>query len=100
MLITIALVLVALILVVLGIAAAKPNEFRVQRSARINAAPDRIYPNIADFHRWEAWSPWEKLDAEMAKSHSGSASGPGAVYEWEGNNKVGKGRMERHERSP
>jgi hypothetical protein len=90
----IALVLVALLVVVLGIAAAKPNTFRIQRTTRINAAPDRIYPNIADFRRWEAWSPYEKLDAAMTKTHSGAANGPGAIYEWDGNDKVGKGRME------
>lgn len=30
----------------------------------------------------------------MQRTHSGSASGVGAVYEWEGNRKAGKGRME------
>ncbi|MFO0964099.1 MAG: SRPBCC family protein [Gemmataceae bacterium] len=30
----------------------------------------------------------------MARTHSGAARGVGAVYEWEGNKKVGKGRME------
>ena len=94
MAITIALVVIALLIMVLGIAAARPHEFRVQRTTRINAAPGRIFPNIADFHRWAAWSPYEKLDATMSKTHSGAASGPGAIYEWEGNNKVGKGRME------
>ena len=94
MVLTIALVVVALLVVVLGIAAAKPNDFRVERTTRINAAPARIFPYIADFHRWADWSPYEKLDATMTKAHSGAASGPGAIYEWEGNSKVGKGRME------
>ena len=30
----------------------------------------------------------------MSWTHSGAASGKGAVYEWDGNSKVGKGRME------
>ena len=94
MVLTIALVVVALLVVVLGIAAAKPNDFRVERTTRINAAPARVFPYIADFHRWADWSPYEKLDATMTKAHSGAASGPGAIYEWEGNSKVGKGRME------
>jgi hypothetical protein len=90
----IVIAVVALLVIVLGIAAARPNEFRIQRTARINAAQDRIFPNIADFHRWGTWSPWEKMDPTMAKTHSGAASGRGAVYEWEGNSRVGKGRME------
>ncbi len=100
MAITIIVIVALLLLAVLGVAATRPNEFRVQRTTRINAAPDRILPNIADFHRWEAWSPYEKLDAAMVKTHSGTASGPGAVYEWEGNSKVGKGRMEILEAAP
>jgi uncharacterized protein YndB with AHSA1/START domain len=92
-----ALILVVLVLVVAGVlvaAAAKPDSFRVERSTSINAPPERVYPLIADFHRWTAWSPWEKIDPALRRTYSGAASGPGAVYEWEGNNKVGKGRME------
>ena len=79
---------------VVGIAARKPNEFRLSRSTRIKAPADRIFANLVDFHRWEAWSPWEKLDPALKRMHSGATSGKGAVYEWEGNAKVGKGRME------
>jgi uncharacterized protein YndB with AHSA1/START domain len=88
------LVVLALVGVVLALAANKPNEFAVERTTRIRATPDRIFPHIADFHRWEAWSPWEKLDPAMRKTHSGAPSGPGAVYAWVGNSKVGTGRME------
>ena len=93
MVLTIAIIIV-LLGVVLGLAASKPNEFTVRRSTRIKAAPDRIFPQINDFHNWAAWSPWEKLDATMRKTFSGAPSGKGAIYEWEGNSKVGKGRME------
>src|SRR5687767_9726604 len=79
---------------VLGIAATKPNEFRVRRGTRINTTPDRIFPHLVDFRKWMAWSPWEKLDPALKRTHSGPASGTGAVYEWEGNAKAGKGRME------
>jgi hypothetical protein len=30
----------------------------------------------------------------VGRTHSGAASGKGAVYEWSGNKKVGQGRME------
>jgi hypothetical protein len=36
----------------------------------------------------------------MARNHSGSAKGKGAVYEWDGNVEVGKGRLEITESSP
>ena len=86
--------IVGLIAAVLGLASRKPNELRVRRAARIDAPPERVFENLVDLHRWEAWSPWEKLDPTMKKTHSGPASGKGAVCEWEGNRKVGQGRME------
>lgn len=90
----IAAVIAVLILGVLGYAATRPDTFQVRRSAAINAAPERIYPLLNDFRQWGTWSPWEKLDPALQRRFSGAASGPGSVYEWEGNKDVGKGRME------
>jgi hypothetical protein len=94
MALTIGVIIVLVLVGVLVAAARKPDEFRMQRSARINAPADRIFPHINDLHRWEAWSPFEKLDPAMNKTFAGAPSGPGAVYEWDGNKKAGKGRME------
>jgi hypothetical protein len=80
--------------VILILAAMKPSTFIVERSVTVNATPEKIAPLINDFHRWEAWSPWAKLDPAMKTTFSGPPSGVGSVYEWEGNSKVGKGRME------
>ena len=90
----IALVVVVLLALLLGFAATRPATFRVERTASIKAPPERIFPFISDFHMWNAWSPYEQLDPAMKRTYSGPPSGPGAVYEWEGNKKVGKGRME------
>ncbi len=79
---------------VLGYAASRPNAFRVERSKRIDAPPDRVFAKLNDFREWGSWSPWEELDPSMSRTHSGAASGKGAIYEWSGNKKVGKGRME------
>ncbi len=87
-------VVVLAVVVVLAIAATRPDEFAVRRSVRIQAPPEKILPLIADFRQWPAWSPWEKLDPDMKRTLSGAASGPGAVYEWSGSGKVGAGRME------
>jgi hypothetical protein len=78
---------------VLGIAARRPDTFRVQRTAVIHAPPEKIHPLIADFRRWAEWSPYEKLDPGMKKTFSGAESGRGAAYAWEGK-KAGAGRME------
>jgi hypothetical protein len=85
--------LVAIIVVILIAAAFQPSEFRVTRSATIAAPAAAVFPEINDFHRWTAWSPWEKLDPAMKRTFEGAAAGEGAVYVWEGNSDVGSGRM-------
>jgi hypothetical protein len=85
--------LVGLVLVLLAVVATRPSSFRLERSARIEAPAEAVYAQVADFHRWERWSPWAKLDPQMKTSYDGPASGPGAVYAWSGNEKVGEGRM-------
>jgi hypothetical protein len=92
--------IVGLVVVLLVFAATRPNSFRIQRAASIKAAPEKIFAFINDFHHWPSWSPWEKLDASMKKTHSGAENGKGAVYEWDGNKQVGKGRMEITEATP
>jgi hypothetical protein len=82
------------ILVILILAAMKPNSFTVVREANMSAPPNRVHGLINDFHEWAKWSPWEKMDPAMTRSHSGAQSGKGAIYEWTGNKKVGQGRME------
>jgi hypothetical protein len=97
----IAAVTVAILLAsLLAYASTKPDTFQVQRTLRINAPAEKIAPLLNDFHRWGAWSPYEKLDPAMQRSFSGSPSGVGAVYAWEGNSKAGAGRMEILETSP
>jgi hypothetical protein len=90
----IAIVVVVLIAGVLAYAATKPDTFRVQRSTSIKAPPEKIAAVLGDFHGWEAWSPWEKMDPAMKRNYGGAAKGKGATYAWEGNSKVGQGRME------
>jgi hypothetical protein len=96
----IALVVVVLLAALLIYAATKPDTFSVQRSASINAPPKKIFAHINDFHSWGPWSPYEKKDPAMKRTYSGSANGRGAVYEWDGDKTVGKGRIEITESSP
>ncbi|MGR4864806.1 SRPBCC family protein [Caulobacter sp. LARHSG274] len=88
-----ALVVVAAIVALLGYAATRPDTFRVARSAVIKAPPEKIYAQIEDFHRWAAWSPYEKLDPAMTRAYSTPAAGPGATYGWTSTGKAGVGDM-------
>jgi hypothetical protein len=93
-------VLIAAVVIVLALAARKPDTFTYTRSTRINAPPEKIAPLVSDFRRWRAWSPYEDRDPELKRSYSGKESGVGAIYAWEGNKNVGSGRMEILESTP
>jgi hypothetical protein len=101
---TIVLVVVALLLIallaLLVFAATKPDSFGVRRATSVKAPPEKIFPFINDFRRWNSWSPYENRDPAMKRTLSGAASGAGAIYEWDGNNKVGAGRMEITDTAP
>jgi len=88
----IAIVIALLIAAVLVFAASKPDTFSVRRSTAVNASQEKIFPHLNDLHAHQAWSPFEK-DPAMKRTHSGAPSGKGAVYEWDGNREVGKGRI-------
>jgi uncharacterized protein YndB with AHSA1/START domain len=90
----ISLGVVAILAIIVGLAAMKPDSFSVKRVASIKAPPEKIAALITDFHQWSSWSPWENLDPNMKRTFSGAPNGKGAIYEWEGNKDVGKGRME------
>jgi hypothetical protein len=94
MLKAIGLIVVLAIAAILLLALTKPSTFRVERSTAIAAPPEKLAALIGDFHQWNLWSPWAQLDPNMKTTYSGPPSGVGSVYEWEGNSKVGKGRME------
>ncbi|MBF6024626.1 SRPBCC family protein [Lysobacter niastensis] len=90
---TVLIVLAVLIAGVLVLAATRPDTFRVERSTRIHAPPDRVFALINDFHRWQAWSPYEKKDPGMKRAFSGNPNGAGAAYAWDGDRNIGAGQM-------
>jgi len=85
--------LVVLVAVCACIVALQPSHYRVERSATISAPPATVFAQVDDFHKWDAWSPWAKLDPAMKQSYEGAASGVGAIYKWAGNDQVGEGRL-------
>lgn len=70
------------------------DEFVVERRATVAAPAQSVYDLLADFRRWQEWSPWEDVDPAMQRTFSGKDAGVGAIYEWSGNRKAGQGRME------
>jgi polyketide cyclase/dehydrase/lipid transport protein len=95
-LIALAVLVVALVIVI----AMQPSEFRVARSTTISASASDVFAQVNDFHKWEAWNPWGKIDPAMKQSYEGAPAGTGAVYTWSGNKQVGEGRMTLTESRP
>jgi hypothetical protein len=87
------LVLGLVIIAFLIFAATRPDDFSVTRSTTIAAPPATVFAQVNDFHKWVAWSPWEKMDPELKRIYEGPAAGTGAIYKWSGNSKVGEGKM-------
>jgi uncharacterized protein YndB with AHSA1/START domain len=92
--------LLAVVVLFLIVVALQPGEFKVTRSATMNAPAELVFNQVNDFHKWQKWSPWEKLDPEMKKTIDGPDAGVGAKYAWSGNKEVGEGRMEITESKP
>jgi len=92
MIINIVLVLAILVVGVLIVAATRPTDFRCARSVAISAPLPAIFSEVNDYHKWTAWSPYEKYDPGMKRAYSGAPAGAGAIYDWTGNMKAGTGR--------
>jgi Polyketide cyclase / dehydrase and lipid transport len=86
-------VIVLIIAVFCVVVAMQPAHYTVERSTTINAPAPAVFAQVNDFHKWEAWSPWAKMDPNMKTTYSGPPAGNGAVYSWAGNKDVGEGRM-------
>jgi uncharacterized protein YndB with AHSA1/START domain len=93
MLVKILIGLAALVVLLVAVVALQPSEFRITRTATVAATPSAVFAQVNDFHKWEAWSPWAKLDPAARNTFDGAPAGAGAVFAWAGNRKVGEGRM-------
>lgn len=84
------IVLIGLFLIA---ASMQPTDFSYARSTKIEAAPEAVFPHVNELKKWDAWSPWAKLDPKMKEEYAGPASGTGALHSWNGDANVGEGKM-------
>jgi uncharacterized protein YndB with AHSA1/START domain len=92
--------LLAVIAIFLIVVALQPSEFHVERTATMAAPPATVFDQVNDFHKWDAWSPWAKLDPNAKITFEGPPSGTGTIMTWAGNNEVGEGKMTLTESRP
>lgn len=62
-------------------------------SISIQAPPHVVFDRMGDLSRFNDWNPFPSMDPTTTSSHEGPASGPGAVFTYEGK-RLGRGRME------
>jgi uncharacterized protein YndB with AHSA1/START domain len=84
---------VTVLAVFAAVVAFQPPEYSVTRTATIAAPASTVFALVNDLHKWEAWSPWAKIDPAMKQTYEGAAAGTGASSSWAGNKEVGEGRM-------
>jgi uncharacterized protein YndB with AHSA1/START domain len=82
-----------IIVVFLIIVALQPSDFRVTLSTTVVAPAEMVFAQVNELKKWEAWSPWVKIDPAMKQTYEGPSAGAGAISRWVGNNKVGEGSM-------
>jgi hypothetical protein len=93
MVLKILIAVVAIVAAFAAFVALQPSEYRIARSATIAAPASNIFAQVNDFHKWDAWSPWAKLDPNAKTAFEGPSAGEGAVFAWAGNSQIGEGRM-------
>ena len=84
--------LAAIIAVFLIVVALQPSEFKVERSATVAAQPAAVFDQVNDFHKWEAWSPWAKLDPNAKVTFEGPPRGPERSWPGTATTRSAKGR--------
>ena len=85
------IVIVVIIVALLIFAAFLPSSYKVVRSTVINAPPEAISSQIADFHNWDNWSPWIHVDSTEKYTYNDTI-GKGGHMEWTGE-MIGSGNM-------
>jgi uncharacterized protein YndB with AHSA1/START domain len=86
-------ILVVAVAILVVVVATRPGAYHIERSVQIDAPMATVFGLVRDLKTWGAWSPWDKRDPDMHKTFTPTTSGVGASYAWEGNKKVGKGKM-------
>ncbi len=90
-----------LLLLLLIVAFALPQQITVARSTVINAPESDVFAYLNNYRRFNEWSPWAARDPEAKYVFSGPEEGKGARMEWSSDNpEVGSGVQEIIESQP
>lgn len=74
----------AVALLLIGIGALLPRQWRVERSIMINAPPQRVHRRVEDLAYWSRWAQWDQGSLAPRNELGVPSSGAGATLTWRG----------------
>lgn len=86
-------IVVALVAIFLIMGLLAPNDNHIERTVVIDAPIDLVREQVSTFAAIHEWSPWVEKDPNAKFEYEGEDGTPGAIYKWEGNENVGKGKQ-------
>jgi uncharacterized protein YndB with AHSA1/START domain len=66
----------------IAIVAMQPSHEHIERSRIVAATPADVWPHVADYKNFGAWSPWAAMDPAQTTEISEPSTGVGAKYSW------------------
>lgn len=85
---------VLLAVIFVGGAFLLPQQTNVSRTVLMNAAPEVIFPYVANLQATQTWSPWLERDPDVQVSFNDVPEGVGAAMRWQSDHpQVGSGNM-------
>lgn len=89
--------ILALLVITVGIAygygTTLSDEWHIEETIVIEAAPKHVYPAVVDLTTWKQWTAWnEERDPEGQWTYEGEAGKVGHAMTWDGP-ELGKGRL-------
>lgn len=76
--------LLAVALLIVGLGALLPRDWKVQETILINAPPAAVHAWVGDLERWARWAQWNQSELWPQNRVSQPSSGPGATLRWYG----------------
>lgn len=90
--VVLSVILALVIIVVLG-SYLLPKKSKVERSILISVPDSVVYAYVADFSKFNEWSPYYEMEPAAKVNITGNLAQVGSVYAWDGE-KLGKGSFE------
>ncbi len=74
--------LIVLVVVLLAVGVMLPHDVKLERKILIAAPPEKVFPHINNFKRFNDWSPWATRDPSTVFGFEGPDDGVGAKMMW------------------